>query len=120
MQKYIIPSKDLVRLRHMLDSTEAILHYTIHKQRSDLDQDRLLASGLVRELEIIGEAAARISPETAAHFQTIPWKQMIGMRNRLIHAYFDIDYDILWLTLERALPPLKEKLQEILSAIDNG
>lgn len=92
--------KDLVRLRHMLDSANAILSFIKDKHRADLDSDRLLVSGIIRELEIIGEAAGKISEETKSRFPNLPWKQIIGMRNRLIHAYFDIDHDIVWQTVK--------------------
>lgn len=114
MPKSSIPTKDLIRLKHMLDSAEAILKFTFLKMRDDLDNDRLLSAGIVRELEIIGEAAGRISLETQAKLPEIPWKQMIGMRNRLIHAYFDIDHSIVWQTIEKEIPLLKSKLSNIL------
>ena len=79
----------------MLDSTEAILSFAKGKRRSSLDKDRLLLSAILRELEIIGEAANRISEKTKKQFSDIPWKELIGMRNRLIHAYFDVDHDII-------------------------
>lgn len=113
MLEFTIQAKDLIRLKHMLDSTEAILKFTQNKQRNDLDTDRLLTSGIVREFEI-GEAAGKISEEVQKSNPQIPWKQIISMRNRLIHAYFDIDHGILWQTVEKELPLLKLKLKNIL------
>ena len=72
--------KDLARLQHMLDSTNAILSFIEGKNRENLDTDRLLLSGILRKLEILGEAAGKISPRTQNRFSEIPWKQMIGMR----------------------------------------
>ncbi|MFS8562883.1 MAG: DUF86 domain-containing protein [Rhabdochlamydiaceae bacterium] len=83
--------KDLIRLKHMLDSTQAILDFIRGKTRNDLDHDRLLLSGIIREFQILGEAAGKISPKIQESFPTLPWKQLVGMRNRLIHAYFDVD-----------------------------
>jgi uncharacterized protein with HEPN domain len=88
-------NKDLIRFKHMLVSTNAILSFAKGRRRIDLDQDRQFLSAVIRELEIIGEAATKISDKTKKQFSTIEWKEMIGMRNRLIHAYFDIDHDII-------------------------
>ncbi len=99
-------NRDLVRLKHMLDSARAILTFCEGKQRNDLSSDRLLASGVVREFEILGEAANAVSKSVQEQFQEIPWKSMIAMRNRLIHAYFDIDYDLVWNTIELKIPDL--------------
>jgi len=84
----------------MLDSTNAILSFVEDKNRESLDTNRLLLSGILRELEILGEAAGKVSRKTQDRFPDLPWKQMIGMRNRLIHAYFDVDHDIVWKTVE--------------------
>ena len=108
-------NKDLTRLRHMLDSVNAILSFVEGKDRASLDSNRLLLSGIIRELEILGEAAGKISQETQDRFPHMPWKQVIGMRNRLIHAYFDVDHDIIWKTIQNSLPILSEELTIIIS-----
>lgn len=105
-------NKDLVRLLHMLDSVEAILSFAKGKRRSSLDNDRLFLSAVLRELEIIGEAAGRISIKTKRKFPQFPWKELTGMRNRLIHAYFDIDHDIIWKTLREYLPSFRKQLKQ--------
>lgn len=92
----------------MLVSTDAILSYAKGRKRLDLDQDRQFLSAVIRELEIVGEASAQISDKTRKQFSTIEWKEMIGMRNRLIHAYFDIDHDIVWNTIRNFLPDLRK------------
>jgi uncharacterized protein with HEPN domain len=76
------------------------------KQRDDLDNDRLLNLALVRLLEIIGEAANRIPRESQLEQPEIPWMQIIGLRNRLIHGYDAVDFDILWQIVTEDLPPL--------------
>jgi uncharacterized protein with HEPN domain len=75
----------------------------------------LLFSGIIRKFEILGEAAGSISLESKARYPNIPWKQLTGMRNRLIHAYFDIDNDIIWKTIQNSIPPLKGQLENILA-----
>jgi len=74
----------------------------------------MLELSLIRLIEIVGEAAARISPQGRQQYDTIPWLQVIGMRNRLIHGYDHIDLDILWDTIEVDLPPLIKSLDAIL------
>jgi uncharacterized protein with HEPN domain len=106
---------DLIRLRHMLDAAEEAVSFGRDRTRPDLDHDRMLTLSLVKSMEIIGEAATRISPEAKAQYRGIPWADIIGMRNRLIHAYFDIDLARVWDTLTDDLPPLIEALQQILS-----
>ena len=81
---------------------------------AEFAQSELHQSALVRPLEIIGEAARRISAETQQSHPEIPWQQMIGMRNRLIHAYFDVNLDVVWKTVTRDLPSLKTELEKIL------
>ena len=89
------------------------------KVRADLDHDRVLNLALVRLLEVIGEAAGRVSKEKRARHPDIPWTQNIGMRNRLIHGYDSVDNDILWQILSRDLPPLVEALKRIVSLGEN-
>jgi len=109
-------NKDLVRLRHMLDSAKAALSFIQGKEREDLDRDRLLLSAVVRELEILGEAAGQVSEVLKNRYPDLPWRQMIAMRNRLIHAYFDVDHDVIWKTLQVSLPTLIKQLTILLSS----
>ncbi len=92
-------SADEVRLRHMLDAAQEALSFVHGLARSDLDENRMLVLSLTKEVEIIGEAAHRISVDTRDNLQSIPWADVIGMRHRLIHAYFDINLDVLWQTV---------------------
>ena len=105
--------EDLIRLRHMLDHTREASNLARSHSRSDLDTDRLLGLGLVRLLEIVGEAAGRISEGLRAEQTLIPWPRIVGLRNRLIHGYDSVDMDILWEILTNDLPPLIESLQAI-------
>ncbi len=75
----------------MLDAARDAVQFAEGKTRTDLDGDRLLAFALVECFEIIGEAAANISNERGETLPAIPWRSILGMRNRLVHAYFDID-----------------------------
>ena len=97
---------DAIRLRHMLDAAHEAMGFAKGRTRSDLDGDRMLVLSLVKDIEIIGEAAFQISRSTRNQLQDIPWDDIIGMRHRLVHAYFDINLDILWRTVEDDLPAL--------------
>lgn len=105
---------DNIRLQHMLDAVIEALKFTKGKNRIDLDNDRVLALALVKLLEIIGESAAGLSDDFRSQHHTLPLKQMIGMRNRLIHGYFDVDLDIVWQTIVQDLPPLYKTLEKIM------
>jgi uncharacterized protein with HEPN domain len=105
---------DRIRLQHMLDAANEALTFIQGKNRSDLDIDRMLVLSLIRELEIIGEAASKISAEIRSQNTSIPWQDISGMRNRLIHAYFDVDLDTVWSTVSRDLPTLTAELEKIL------
>ena len=111
-------NKDLVRLKHMLDSVEAILSFAKGKRRSSLDSDRLFLSAVLRELEIVGEAAGKVSEKTKKRFSHLPWKELIGMRNRLIHAYFDVDHDVIWKTIREYLPSFQKELVQTVAIFE--
>ncbi len=102
----------------MKDSCQAILSFIKGKTRKHLDTDRLLISGIIRELEILGEAAGSVTAETKKKFPKIPWKRLNGMRNRLIHAYFDINNDIVWQTIQEAVPPLSKDLTKMIATLE--
>ena len=107
--------EDEERLRHMLDAAKESISFVEGHTRGDLDDNRQLALALVKEIEIIGEAAFRMSESIKGELQQIPWSEIIGMRHRLVHAYIEIDHDILWDTVKRNLPPLIASLNEILN-----
>ena len=105
---------DKIRLKHMLDAALDARKFLGKATFEELKRDRKLGNAIVRSLEIIGEAAANVTKATQAQFPEIEWAVIIGMRNRLIHAYFDINYHIVWQTVIENLPPLIEQLQSIL------
>lgn len=104
---------DLVRIKHMLDGIEEIQSFIQGKTRDDLDNNRMLSLSIVHLLEIIGEAANRVTPEFQHKYGHIPWKSIVGMRNRLIHGYYDIDLDIVWKTAVQEIPLLHKDLKKI-------
>lgn len=111
---------DRVRIRHMHDHAREAVRMAAGRRREDLDKDRMFELALVRLVEIVGEAAARIGNETRERFSSIPWSHIEGMRNRLIHGYDKVDLQILWDTAKEDLPPLIEELGKIVKALDIG
>lgn len=109
---------DLIRLQHMLEATHEAIDFTKDQTREDLDRDRLLVLGLVKAIEIIGEAAYQTSEQTRNELPGIPWKDIIGIRHRLVRAYFDIDLDILWQTTQDDLPLLAGELESVFDELD--
>ena len=97
----------------MLDAANEALSFARGSTRDSLKQDRKLALALVKSIEIIGEAAAKVGEECRRVHPQIPWASIVGMRNRLIHAYFDVDLDRVWDTITDDLPPLIAELEKI-------
>ena len=114
MPSFNIRYEDRIRLRHMLDASLEIRQYVTLSTREDLDKDRKLVHSLVRLLEIIGEAASQVSDELRENTEEIPWFVIIGMRNRLVHAYFSINLDVVWETSTKDITTLIEILDRYL------
>lgn len=110
-----MPPSDRTRLLHMLDAAREALAFAAGRTAADLGHDRLLALALVKCIEIVGEAASKVSAETRREVDRIPWMDIVGMRNRLIHAYFDIDLNRVCDTITTDLPPLVATLELALS-----
>ena len=105
---------DISRLRHILEAAQKAVRYTKNRKRADLNSDELLGLGLIRLLEIIGEAAWGISEDLRRRYPKIAWRQMSGMRNRLIHGYFDVNNDLVWETVTIELPPLITEIKTVI------
>jgi len=104
---------DSVRIRHILDAAQRATAFVRERSRDDLDADQMLSLSLVRLLEIIGEAARGVSgPFREAHPE-VAWKKMAGLRDRLIHGYFDVNLDIVWETVMQDLPSLIASVEKL-------
>ena len=104
---------DAIRVRHMLDAAREAMSFVAGRTRGDLDQDRMLVLAIVKDVEIIGEAASRTTVAARAGHPAVPWTQIIAMRNRLIHAYFDVDLQVVWDTVTVDLPQLVTVLEPL-------
>ena len=114
------PDPNRVRLQHMLDAAHKIGAFAADTDRESLDDDEMRQLALTRLIEIIGEAATQITDDFYKAHPHIPWAAMRGMRNRLIHAYFDVNLDILWETVTVSIPALIPQLEAILDDKDNA
>lgn len=103
--------EDRIRVRHMIEAAESALHFVAGRPRADLDRDRMLLFAVVRAIEIIGEAASKVSTETRTALANIQWGTIVGMRNRLVHAYFEIDTNIVWVAVTEEIPALLSQLR---------
>lgn len=108
--------RDRVYLLDILEASKPAVSYIESKSRDDFLNDLQCQDATIRRLEIIGEAARRISDETRATFPHLPWREMVGMRNIMIHEYDDIDLNTVFNTVQKDLPPLIKYLEEILKS----
>ena len=102
----------------MLGAARRAVALTDTATRADLEPDDVLALALVRLLEILGEAAKGVSPETKAEYEHLPWSQMAATRDRLIHGYFSVDLDIVWQIVRVDLPPVIAELEQMVTKLE--
>ena len=103
----------MVSVHQMLDHAIEAVEMSRGRTRADLDTDRMLNLSLVRLVEVVGEAASRVPEEFRALHPGVPWRQTVGMRNRLIHGYDTVNFDILWVIIEQDFPLLIEQIRAI-------
>jgi uncharacterized protein with HEPN domain len=108
---------DTVYLQHILDSIALIEEYTQGIEEVSFSQKRLIQDGVIRQIEIIGEAVKHLSAELRARYSTIPWQDIAGARDKLIHDYFGVDIEKVWLMREDDIPALKIEIKKIINDI---
>ncbi|WP_292395917.1 DUF86 domain-containing protein [Methanoculleus sp. UBA303] len=104
------------RLLDILEAISEIERYAVRGREAFLE-DELVQVWMVHHLQIIGEAAARLPPDLRSASSRVPWKQVVGLRNVLVHAYFRVDLDELWVVVDRDIPVFKEEITTLLSAL---
>jgi len=104
---------DLVRVLHMIEACESVQRFIQGRRRLDFESDQMLLFAVIRAIEVLGEAAGKVSEDTRSACPEIPWPEITNMRNRLIHGYFDIDVDIVWNTASLEIPALLADLRRI-------
>lgn len=107
--------RDNSRIHDMLDAAGKAISFSQQKSRNDLHEDEMLALALVRLLEIVGEAARFVPDEIKQQYPEVAWAAIAGTRNRLIHGYFAVDYDVVWAIIQSDLPVLVDQLGRIIA-----
>jgi uncharacterized protein with HEPN domain len=105
---------DSVYLHHIMDAFVQIERYTDGVSHDDFMENRLLQDGVIRQLEVMGEAARNLTEDLRNEYPNIPWRQMIGLRNRMIHAYFNVNLQIIWEIIQGDIPNLKKDINYVL------
>ena len=102
--------QDKLYIRHILDAISIIEEYIQNFDFKMFLKNKLVQDGIIRELEIIGEASKNLSSDIKDSIKEIPWKDITGMRDKLTHEYFGVDLEAVWQTVKEDLPPLKDSL----------
>jgi uncharacterized protein with HEPN domain len=110
----MLPS-NIELLNHILDEVSFVLNAVKGKEKDFVINDPVLSRAIIRSLEIIGEASAKVDPDFKLEHPQVEWKKMSNTRNRLIHDYFGVDYDIVWDIITSKLPDLEQTIQSIIS-----
>jgi uncharacterized protein with HEPN domain len=113
MPKSSMPRDDAVYVGHMLDTARKAVEKVERKSRADFDADENLRLALAHLIQIIGEAASRVSVTFCEEHAEVPWSEIIGMRHKIVHDYLGVDYDIVWEVVTADLPLLADKLERI-------
>jgi uncharacterized protein with HEPN domain len=110
----MLPDRDRVFIGQMVEAAAAALDFTEGLSRETVSSDRLVGFAVVRAIQLIGQAARNVSDGVRAANPDVPWRQMIGMRNVVVHDYADVDMHLVWKTVREDLPGLVDRLNAIL------
>lgn len=109
-----------VYLKHIIDAINQIQDYVRKVGYKEFSSNRMIQDAVIREIEIIGEATKNLPAQIREKYPAVTWKEMAGMRDKLIHSYFGVDLDAVWDTVNEDLPSLKKKIKEIIELEENS
>ena len=110
--------QNLPFLKHIRDESEFLLNETRGFTYEDFIANELLKRGCARSLEVIGEAVKNLSADFKKRYKVVEWKRIAGMRDKIIHYYFGVNWDIVWATIQEKIPKLKEKIKTTIDEIE--
>lgn len=106
--------RDRIYLEHVLEAISRIQQFVEGMDKKGFESNILIQDAVIRNFEIIGEAAKRLSAAFTGSHPELPWQDMAGMRDKLIHHYLDVDLDVVWMTIEKDIPVLLETIDKML------
>jgi len=108
------PRDDRLYLQHILEAISKIEEYLSGVNTPSFQESEMVQDAVIRQIQVIGEAAKRVSPELADSHPNVPWRDMAGMRDKLVHDYFGVDVNMVWVTAKEDLPELQREISAIL------
>lgn len=105
--------RDKDYLEHISQAIDKIEKYCDEHGETGFYENEMMQDAVIRNLEIIGEAVSKLSPSLKEEYEDIPWRQISGMRNRLIHGYMSVNLEVVWNTIEKILPKFSEEINDI-------
>ncbi len=105
---------DKIYLKHILDAISQIQEYTHRMSHDEFVNKKMVQDAVIRQIEIIGEATKQLSQELLKKYDQVPWKKMAQMKDKLIHYYMGVDIEIVWATVKKDIPALKDEIENIL------